>query len=159
LHDPLKISHLCVHIVWMELQVFHIAGFERDDYGALELYIMTVDELIFTFHQFVGLTKPDMLLFAPSLLSGLNNPSAHCRRDRTHPDAARALPGWQASTLDVPGQRYAIVAASGRAHRWASLPLSRAPCIAPCIIFPPSSVPSFPFTWWLFHIALFTCHN
>jgi hypothetical protein len=48
----------------------------------------------------------------------LNNPSAHCRHDRTHPDAARALPGWQASTLDVPGQRYASVAASGRVHRW-----------------------------------------
>lgn len=71
MHDPLKMSHLCVHIVWIEVQLFHIAGYDREYCGALELHIMIVGELTFSFHQFVGLPKPDMLvLLLHSCLNG-----------------------------------------------------------------------------------------
>ena len=82
LHGPLKLFHMHVHIVWMELHLLHIAGFERDDCGAFELHVMIVVEPIFTFHQFVGLPKPEKLVLL--LHSGLNGYSAHCRHDRTH---------------------------------------------------------------------------
>jgi hypothetical protein len=39
----------------MELQLFHIAGFDGDDCGVLELHVMTVVETLFTFHHFVVL--------------------------------------------------------------------------------------------------------
>jgi hypothetical protein len=70
LHGPLKLFHMHVHIVWMELHLLHIAGFERDDCGAFELHVMIVVEPIFTFHQFVGLPKPEKLVLL--LHSGLN---------------------------------------------------------------------------------------
>jgi hypothetical protein len=49
----------------MELQLFHIAEFDREDCGALELHVMIVVETVFTFHQFVVLL----------LHSGLNGTS------------------------------------------------------------------------------------
>ena len=70
-HGSLKMSHLRVHIVQMELQLFCVAGFDREDCGALELHVMIVVEPKFIFHQFVGLPKPEMLvLFLPSGLIG-----------------------------------------------------------------------------------------
>jgi hypothetical protein len=121
---------MCVHIVWMELQLFDIAGFDR---GASGLHIMIVFELVFTFRQFAGLPKPDTLVLL--LHSGLNGTTPLPTVDVTaltedyavRTQTAGTLPGWQASALDVPGQHYASVAVSGLGHRWAILPLFPAP--------------------------------
>jgi hypothetical protein len=153
----------------MELQLLHIAGFDREDCGALELHIMIVVELIFTFHQFVGLPKPDM----PVLLlhSGLNGTTPLPTVDMTAVMEDDAVHTQMQPELFLGGRRVHLMclanimlvwlrvdrATGGPVFRFSLLPNGYS--IAPCIIFPPSSVPSFPITWWLFHIALFTCHN